>query len=57
MPRHRLRDGTVKLTRERMKKCRSSSTRRSYAAAAAPLISAQVAKALIRAARYSVAVT
>jgi polar amino acid transport system substrate-binding protein len=58
-PRHRRqpRDGTVKLTRERMKKCRSSSTRRSYAAALAPATSAQITKACARAVRYAVAVT
>ena len=49
--------GTVKLAREGMKKYRSSSELRSYAAAATPLISAQSAKACARAARYRAAVT
>ena len=49
-------EGTVKLMREGMGKRRSSSEPRSYAAALAPVTSAQIAKARARAARYSVAV-
>ena len=49
--------GTVKLMRERMEKRSSSSALRSYAAALAPAISAQIAKACARAVRYAVPVT